>query len=201
MRTHCPNFSGYDTAFVLPLIDPAIADSGFDARSEYVELFWLPILGPSCVWLLRHCARRFDMEPKGFEFPIADTAAAIGIRTNGGKHNAFHRTIDRLISFGMGRTIDDRTIELRKIVPQLHQGQLARLDERMRHVHEQRVAHTDEERAEVVERARGVAATLLELGDSPDSVEEQLIRWGISPGHANEAVNIEWAQRAREAIF
>lgn len=32
--------------------DPSFELAGHDPRSQYVERFWLPILGPSTVWML-----------------------------------------------------------------------------------------------------------------------------------------------------
>ena len=45
---------------VLPWHDALIDPIGFDPRSAYVEQFWLGILGPSTVWLLRRIASGFD---------------------------------------------------------------------------------------------------------------------------------------------
>ena len=44
------------TLWVVPLADPLVEALGFDPRSWYVEHFWLPVIGPTCTWLLRHVA-------------------------------------------------------------------------------------------------------------------------------------------------
>ena len=38
---------------VVPWHDPVVDSVGFDVRSNYVELFWLNVLGPTATWALR----------------------------------------------------------------------------------------------------------------------------------------------------
>ena len=45
---------------VRPWDDPNLHRDGHDPRSAYVERFWIAVLGPSAVWLLRLLAREFD---------------------------------------------------------------------------------------------------------------------------------------------
>jgi hypothetical protein len=45
------------------------------------------------------------------------------------------------------------------------------------------------------ERARGLALSLLELGEAPEATERQLHRWRLHPAIAHEAVG--WARRHR----
>lgn len=39
------------------LVDPVIDAVGHDGDSDYVERFWLPVLGPSCILVLRRLTR------------------------------------------------------------------------------------------------------------------------------------------------
>lgn len=200
MYPTAPDLTGATKAFILPWRDPAVDESGHDPRSQYAELFWLPILGPSTLWLMRSFAQRFDVEPDGFELDLAEASASLGIRSNGGRNNAFHRSIGRVVSFGMGRTIDDSTIGVRRLMPTLHAGQVRRLSPRLqrRHADElsSRRSHVEEDRR----RATEVASTLLRLGDSPDLVEQQLVTWGVEPRTATDSVNHAWAAKAREHV-
>ena len=52
---------------VEPWLDPVIDNLGHDPRSAYVETFWLPVLGPSTTWLLRHLTTRLEESPDGVE--------------------------------------------------------------------------------------------------------------------------------------
>lgn len=193
-----PDLSGRTTALIIPLADAEFDDAGFDPRSHYAETFWLPILGPSTLWLMRNIAQRFDSEPDGFTLDLVETSTALGIRSKGGKNNSFHRAIGRVVSFNMGRTIDDATLAVRRVMPALHSGQIRRLSPRLQQQHHETLRALVEHREEDLLRSAKVAHTLLRLGDSPDLVEQQLISWGIEPLTANEAVNRAWAAKARE---
>src|ERR1700760_1340187 len=52
MPTTLPPLDG-DSVYIRPWADEVIDQVGFDPRTPYVERFWLGILGPSTVWLLR----------------------------------------------------------------------------------------------------------------------------------------------------
>ena len=80
MYPTAPDLTGRLEAYILPLADPEVDGSGFDARSHYAETFWLPILGPSTLWLLRNIAQRFDSEPDGFTLDLENASSALGIR-------------------------------------------------------------------------------------------------------------------------
>ena len=53
------------TLTVRPWPDAVIDAVGHEARSPYVERFWLGVLGPSSTWLLRRLVARLDDEPDG----------------------------------------------------------------------------------------------------------------------------------------
>src|SRR4051794_26631584 len=54
---------------IRPWADPVIDAVGHDPRSHYVEEFWLSILGPSTVWLLRRMAAGLEANPGGVTQP------------------------------------------------------------------------------------------------------------------------------------
>lgn len=180
-----------------PWTDEEVEASGFDIRSAYSETFWLPILGPSVMWLLRSIAGRFDDEPESFVLDFDETARSLGMRFNGSRNSPFNRSLCRVVTFSMGFMVDDDTIAVRTILPRLRPGQLQRLSPMLqtRHHNELRRVAEDEERE--ADRATHVATTLLSLGDSPDLVERQLVNWGIERRVASLAVNVAWADKAR----
>lgn len=198
MYPTAPDLTGQTTALIIPMTDPESDETGFDPRSHYAETFWLPILGPSTLWLLRNMAQRFDTEPKGFTLDLDDVSSSLGIRSRGGRNNAFHRALNRVVSFNMGRTVDDRTIAVRRVMPALHSGQVRRLTPRLQTLHHETIRTRIEHRDEDLHRSTKVATTLLRLGDSPDLVEQQLVSWGVEPQTAHDAVNRAWAAKARE---
>lgn len=197
MHPTAPDLSGRTEALILPYSDQEVDVSGFDPRSHYAESFWLPILGPSTLWLLRSVASRFDVEPNGFTMQLEEASASLGIRSNGGRNNAFQRSLHRLVGFNMGRTIDEQTLEVRRVMPLLHAGQVRRLSPRLQRQHQEAVQNREAHRQEDTIRAAKVAFTLLQHGDSPDLVEQQLVSWGVEPATSHDAVNQAWAAKAR----
>ena len=59
--------SALDQLRVTPWGDPIIDRLGHDPRSLYVEKFWLGVLGPTTILLLRHCAQSLEESPEGFD--------------------------------------------------------------------------------------------------------------------------------------
>src|SRR3954452_19967819 len=83
--------------------DPLIDRLGHDPRSAYVERFWLGILGPSTVLLIRRLAQDLEDHPDGFTIDLVDTAKSLGVGMRGGRQSPFMRTIDRVCRFGVAR--------------------------------------------------------------------------------------------------
>ena len=83
--------------------DPIVDRMGHDPRSGYVEQFWLGILGPSTIWLLRHCRHELDRSPHGFVLDLGDAAGALGLGHNGGRNSPLARSIARACRFGAAR--------------------------------------------------------------------------------------------------
>ena len=198
MYPTAPDLVGHETVNILPWEDTVVAPVGFDSRSDYAEMFWLPVLGPSTLLLLRNIAQRFDAEPQGLALNIADTAKALGIGSRTGRNSAFHRSITRMVNFSMARVVDESTIAVRQILPPLHSGQLRRLTPGGRRLHQQYLSQRSSPSEEDLIRVTKVASTLLQLGDGPDAVEQQLVTWGVSAPSAKTAVDHAWAQKARD---
>ncbi len=114
-----------------------------DPRSTYVELFWLGILGPTAVWLMRHLARRLDETASldsgdagpGVWIEIEETARAIGLASGRQRSAAFARTVDRLIRFNMATTVNGHTLAVRRHLPSISSRQVERLPESLQTAH------------------------------------------------------------------
>jgi hypothetical protein len=120
---------------VLPWWDPDLAVRGVDPRDPYVERFWLGILGPSTVLLLRRFARGFDEQPQGFRVGIADTALALGLGKGTGRNAPINRTVKRAVGFGMVRRPGPDHLEVRTHLPLLAPRQLQHLPPVQRRLH------------------------------------------------------------------
>jgi hypothetical protein len=185
---------------VEPWDDRIVDHLGHDPRSAYVEMFWLPILGPSTTLLLRRIATLLDQEPDGTEVELAGIARSLGLGTQGGKRSAFVRAIDRSTQFGLAQQLGPSRLAVRRKVPPLTQRQVVRLPQPLQGQHSDWMHHhrpRNESRA--LQRARELALDLASSGIEEDDVERQLGKWGLHPAVAYAASR--WAvQRQHEAI-
>ena len=77
--TQPPEAANRDTLWVEPWDDPITDPLGHDPVSQYAELFWLPVLGPSSLWLLRRVSLMLQDSPSGFSVKMCDLAHEIGL--------------------------------------------------------------------------------------------------------------------------
>lgn len=185
---------------VRPWAQEAPERAGFDPRSPYVERFWLGIIGPSTTWLMRRIAAGFDAAPDGFELPLEETARALGLGDPAGRNSAFLRTVNRMVQFELGRQSAPGELEVLRRLPPVSRRQLARLSPALQEAHERWSAEAVQTSpAEgATRRASQLALSLLELGEHPEEVERQLLRWRYHPAMAREALC--WAvDRHRQA--
>jgi hypothetical protein len=178
--------------------DPVIDAVGHDVRSSYVERFWLGMLGPSATWLLRRLVQGLEDHPDGFDLDLALTATELGLGNRSGRHSPFFRSIERCCRFGAAQLIGEATLRVRRKLPPLTRLQLARLPEALQDAHQAWVDGPDTSLPvdQLRERARGLALSLLELGEDPAATERQLHTWRLHPAIAHEAV--AWAIERRQ---
>ncbi len=100
---------------------------GHDARSRYVETFWLGVLGPSTTWLLRYLVDELEAQPTGFTLLLPETASRLGVGMKGGRHSPFVRALGRLVQFEMAQLQSDNILAVRRRVPSLSRRHTAKL--------------------------------------------------------------------------
>ena len=110
-----------------------------DARSTYVERYWLGILGPSATFLLRHLNDELDANPAGVLIRYDEVSAQMGTK-GGGKNSPFMRALTRLCQFEMTQMIRDDRRAVRAHLPTLARRHVARLPEPLRQRHDFYVA-------------------------------------------------------------
>ena len=120
---------------VSPQDDPVLAQLGFDPRSDYVERYWLSILGPSAVLFLRRVAAAFDEQPDGFDLDLVEWAQELGLGSKGGKHSPMWRTLDRICRFGLASR-NGPNVTLCRYVPPLTRRQIERLPAHLQQSHQ-----------------------------------------------------------------
>ena len=121
-----------------------------------------------------------DDDPDGFVLDLADTAAAIGLRLNGGRHAPFLRTLGRLCQFKMARQCGPKVLEVRRRLPPLTLAQVDRLPATLREQHRSLANNRGNPTIgdEVtVRRARRLALTLVQLGEDREAPARQLAEW------------------------
>ena len=190
-----------DTLTVRPWPDPVIDQLGHDPRSQYVETFWLGILGPSTTWLLRRIVAGFDDEgcEAGYELDLPETARCLGLGERRSRHSPFARALSRLVQFDVAQLQGDRVLAVRRKVPPLNRRQVLRLPASLQVAHEQLQdadLHVDEVE-HLRHRAERLALSLLDLGEDIGATERQLLRWKFHPTLVREAV--AWAVEHRAA--
>ncbi|MEQ8717581.1 MAG: hypothetical protein RIE08_08200 [Acidimicrobiales bacterium] len=179
-------------------LDPIVDELGVHPRSAYVEAFWLPVIGPSCTWLIRRVTTGLDAHPDGYEMRLDHCAAELGIGGSRSKNATFARTVDRCAQFGLMRRDGRSGLQVRRRLPPLNRGHVRRLPERLIGLHERWGLESPRpDGSELAERAKRVALALFESGDDVEAVERQLHRWHFHPAMAHAAVR--WADDYRRA--
>jgi hypothetical protein len=171
---------------VVPWHDPVVDSIGYDVRSQYVELFWLNVLGPTATWILRRLVLGFDRYPLGYELDLDETASALGLSYTVGTANAFMRSLNRCVLFGVSQPTDGG-LAVRRRVPPVATRHLMRMPAHLRQAHQQWMLPTTRISLADLERARVLAEAMVETGDDADAVERQLLALGVTPAAAIEA--------------
>ena len=171
---------------VMPWHDPVVDSVGYDVRSQYVELFWLNVLGPTATWILRRLVLGFERYPLGYELDLAETASALGLAYTTGTANSFMRSLNRCVLFGVSQPTDGG-LAVRRRVPPVATRHLLRMPPHLRQAHQEWSLPATRITLDDLERARLLAETMVGIGDDPDMVERQLLALGVLPAAAIEA--------------
>jgi hypothetical protein len=174
---------------VVPWHDPVVDSVGFEVRSQYVELFWLNVLGPTATWVLRRLVLGFDRYPLGYELHLGETASALGLAYTAGTTNVFIRSLNRCVLFGVSQPTDGG-LAVRRRVPPVGTRHLARMPAHLQEAHKAWALPTRHVSMADLERARVLAKAMFDTGDDRDTVERQLLAVGFMPAAALEAASL-----------
>lgn len=206
--TPCPDGSGKSPEQdqtrlrVEPWLDPVIDELGHDPRSDYVESFWLPILGPSATWLLRHLTIRLEESPDGIELAMEDTARALGLGERLTANGPFARTLQRCVDFDMAEWRGQGRLAVRLRLPPLARRHLRRLPDSLQAKHEAAHQVRRTELAPDGLRRHGcrLALSLVDLGEDQQATEQQLRRLRFHPALATECAAWAVEEQARRTV-
>jgi hypothetical protein len=112
---------------------------GFPVHHAYVELLWLPVIGPSTAWLLRRLGSWAEACPDGVTVQLTDLAGWLGIGSSLGVTSTVQRSLRRLVRFGLA-SWQGGQLAVRIVVPPLSQRHLHRLSPSLRDAHDRLVA-------------------------------------------------------------
>jgi len=171
---------------VRPWIDPVVDNDGFDARSRYVETFWLGVLGPTATWLLRRLIAGLEQSPQGYELDLATTARAMGLSFTSGRSSPFSKALERCVMFGLAHPIDGG-LAVRRRIPPVSFRHLRRMPDALQAAHATWLLPL--ENADEFGRAHRLATTMLDLGDDPSVIEHHLIALGVGDAVAAQVAD------------
>jgi hypothetical protein len=118
--------AAHDPLLVTRWHDGVVDRTGFDPRSDYVEAYWLVVLGPSCVLAARRFADWLDANPDGFTIELDAFGRTLGVGASSARHAQLTRTLSRLVDFGIA-AVERDAYTVRTAFPPLARRQLKRL--------------------------------------------------------------------------
>lgn len=146
----------HPVVLVKPWRDPLVERWGFPVNSAYVEVAWLPILGPSATLALRRLGLLLTARPEGVEVDVRELATDLGLGNGTGRNSIMARTLRRLATFGMVQWRGD-ALEVRTVVAPLSARHAERLSPGAAAMHNAMVRLQRSTGDRVVERSGGLS--------------------------------------------
>ncbi len=159
--------------------DPLLEQLGYPVDSEYVEYFWLPILGPSSIWLLRRTSNLLRHTGQRSVVVASDEfGRSLGLGSVSGGRSLLAKTITRCIHFDVARPGGSTSLEVRSHLGPLTQRQLDRLPTSLQATHRTQ-CHSKIEQALLSQRkrARQMGLSLFNLGEDLSNIATRLRSW------------------------
>ena len=128
-----------------------MAIAGFAGRSDYVERFWLPLLGPTALLTLRWTARMLGEHPAGVSVSMEDLSLQLGLGARAGASGPAPRALERLGHFGLARE-HAGTLMVRTHMPAVPPALMRRMPAAMRDSHTAWVLHAGDQAVDPVRR-------------------------------------------------
>jgi hypothetical protein len=126
-----------DTLQITPWVDPVVDERGYPADSLYVDLFWLPVIGPSATVLFRrlnlHMRMLGDVESRELGFEVLSGSLGLGRGVN--RNAPLPRAIDRCIRFGLGKRTGPDSLAVRRFVSPISAHHLSGLPHVLQELH------------------------------------------------------------------
>lgn len=114
-------------------IDPVVETHGFGPRSTYVEVCWLPVLGPTSTWTYRRLGT-LVLSGGQIRVNLADLADSLGLGPGLGRSSKLGKALSRLEHFEVVRWQNGH-LAVRRALGQLPAAQLGRASRSVRAAH------------------------------------------------------------------
>jgi hypothetical protein len=105
--------------------DPLLEESGYQFDSLFIELFWLPVLGPSATVLFRRLGLLLAGSPGGMTVEMNELGRELGLGSSESRHAPLPRAISRLVRFGLAKRSGSGQLAVRRTVGPLSQHHLS----------------------------------------------------------------------------
>ncbi len=110
----------------------------FPVQHQYVEMLWLPVIGPSSTWLLRRLSGWSLACPDGLQVVLPELSESLGLGWSAGPNSSLQRSMRRLMMFGLAQWTAD-AFEIATLVPAISERQLSRLSSGLVRAHDRMV--------------------------------------------------------------
>ena len=168
--------------------DPVADPHGVHPCGRYVELYWLPVIGPSTTWLLRRLFYGLEVHGDGFDLHLAETARALGLGDRIGRNAPFRRALSRLCIYDLARAQGSDELAVRTAVPPLPLRHASRLPDSLQQSHRRWLAERRLSEPEQMRRRAGrLAVGLAAAGHDRGAIERALSSWRFHPAVAFRA--------------
>lgn len=126
---------------VLPWTDTLVEEQGFNPRSMYVEMCWLPVMGPTATWLYRRLGSWAEYNPEGVQVGLVDLSLGLGLGEGIGSNSKLAKAFERLERFDAAKWSGSQLF-VRRALAALPQRYAERLSYTAHAFHEASVAHS-----------------------------------------------------------
>ena len=109
----------------------------FPVQHQYVETLWLPVIGPSAMWLLRRMGGWVLACPDGLTVVLPELSESLGLGWSSGANSSLQRSMRRLIMFGLACWSDSFQVATR--VPAVSERQLTRMSPGLVRAHDRMI--------------------------------------------------------------
>ncbi|HMS24146.1 MAG TPA: hypothetical protein PKB15_00410 [Acidimicrobiia bacterium] len=167
----------------------ADATSSFFGYDPYIEVFWLPAVGPTATWLINSLCLRALIAPDTFSLAASELSACAGTGMREGHSSPVHKQLTRLCQVGIFHEINDDEYLVPQSIDPFTSYRARKLTDPQRSVHDQWMQRLHVSPLETQRRRAQYLLTRLEtIGLSESTIHSTLHGTGLHPSIIGEAI-------------